>query len=101
MERHGENEDHDEVRNEEGEGENKNEATFEFPILDTTQDVTMKNTPPSSLPTFYGKINEDLDTFLFEFDILCRIYNYLQDAHKLKPFPTKLKDSALRWFLGL
>ena len=43
MERRGENEDHDEVRNEEGEGENRTEATFGFPILDTMQDVTMKN----------------------------------------------------------
>ena len=55
MERWGENKDYDEFRNEEGEGENRTEATFEFPILDTMQDVTMKNIPPSSLPTFYGK----------------------------------------------
>ena len=55
MEKRGENEDHDEVRNDEGEGENRTEATFGFPILDTMQDVTMKNIPPSSLPTFYGK----------------------------------------------
>ena len=45
--------------------------------------------------------NEDLDPFLFEFDILCRIYNYLQDAHKLKLFPATLKDSILIWFMGL
>ena len=74
---------------------------FGFPILDTMQDVTMKNIPPSSLPTFYGKINEDPNTFLFEFDILCGSYNYLQDDHKLKLFPDTLKDSALRWFMGL
>ena len=61
----------------------------------------MKNIPPSSLPTFYGKINEYQDTFLFEFDILCRSYNYLQDAHNLKNFPATLKDSALRWFMGV
>ena len=54
MERRGENEDHDEVRNEEGEGENRTEATFGFPILDTVQVVTMKKIRPSSLPTFYG-----------------------------------------------
>ena len=35
MERRGEKEDHDEVRNEEGEGENRTKATFVFPILDT------------------------------------------------------------------
>ena len=61
----------------------------------------MKNIPASSLPTFYGKSTEDPDTFLFEFDILCRSYNYLQDAQKLKLFPDTLKDAALRWFMGL
>ena len=86
MERRGENEYHNEVRKEKGEGENRTKATFGFPILDRMKDVTMKNIPPSSLPTFYGKINEDPDTFLFEFDILCRSYNYLQDTHKLKLF---------------
>ena len=40
MERQGENEDHDEVRNDEGEGENKTETTFRFPILDTWQATT-------------------------------------------------------------
>ena len=61
----------------------------------------MKNIPPSALPTFYGKPSEDLDVFLFEFDILCRSYNYALDAHKLKLFPATLKDSALRWFMSL
>ena len=61
----------------------------------------MKNIPPSSLPTFYGKSNVDLDTFLFEFDILYRSYNYLKYAHKLKLFPATLKDFTLRWFMGL
>ena len=65
MERLGENEDHDEVRNEEGEGENRTEATFGFLILDTVLDVNMKSIPPSYLPTFYGKSNEDPDRFLF------------------------------------
>ena len=102
MGRWGENEDHDEVRNDEKEEvENQTEATFRFPILDTAQDVNMKNIPPSSLPTFYGKSNEDPYTFLFKFDILCRSYSYLQDAHKLKLFPATLKDSTLRWFMGL
>ena len=101
MERRGENEDHDKVINDKGEGENRIETTFGFPILYTAHYVNMKNIPPSSLPNFYGKSNEDLNTFLFEFDILCRSYNYLQDAHKLKLFPATLKDSALRWFMGL
>ena len=101
MEIRGEDEDHDEFINEEGEGKKWTKATFGFPILDTMQDVTMKNMPPSSLHSFYEKSNEELDTFLFEFDNLCRIYKYLQYAHKLKPFPSTLKDSMLRWLMGL
>jgi hypothetical protein len=61
----------------------------------------MKNIPLLALPTFYGKKREYPDTFLFEFGILCRSYNYVQDAQKLKLFPATLKDSALRWFMGL
>ena len=91
----------DEVINDEGEGENRTETTFVFPILDTAQDINMKNIPPSSLPAFYWKSNEYPDTFLFEFDILCISYNYLKDAHKLKLFLATLKDSSLRWFMGL
>jgi hypothetical protein len=95
-------EDHNNVRHgEEEETRNQTETTFKFLILDTTPNVNMKNIPLSALSTFYGKNNEDPDTFLFEFDILCRIYNYGQDGHKLKLFLATLKDSALRWFMGL
>jgi hypothetical protein len=86
---------------EQAENELTPETTFGFPILDLVQDVNMKNIPLSALPTFHGKNSEDPDVFLFEFDILCRSYNYLQDAHKLKLFPATLKDSALRWFMSL
>jgi hypothetical protein len=44
---------------------------------------------------------EDPYAFLFEFDILCRSYNYVDDAQKLKLFPTTLKNVALRWLMGL
>jgi hypothetical protein len=95
-------EDHNNVRHrEEEETGNQTETTFGFPILDTTPDVNMKNIPLSILPTFYGKNSEDPDTLLFEFDILCRSYNYVQYAQKLKLFPSTLKDFALRWFMGL
>jgi hypothetical protein len=95
-------EDHNNVRHgEEEETGHQTETTFGFSILDTTPNVNMKNIPLLALPTFYGKNNEDPDTFLFEFDILCRSYNYVQDAHKLKFFPATLKDSALRCFMGL
>lgn len=61
----------------------------------------MKNIPPSALPHFHGKVHEDPESFLFEFDILCRSYDYSIDALKLILFPVALKDSALRWFMGL
>ena len=61
----------------------------------------MNNIPPSPLPHFHGKFHEDPDSFLFEFDILCRSYDYSTDAQKLRLFPFTLKDSTLRWFMGL
>ena len=60
------------IHGEEEETGNQTETTFGFSILDTTPNVNMKNIPLSVLPTFYGKNSEDPDTFLFEFDILCR-----------------------------
>eukprot|EP00253_Pinus_taeda_P020736 PITA_20736 len=61
----------------------------------------MKKIPPSVLPNFYGMASEDPDSFLFEFDIVCRTYGYTDDAHRLRLFPATLKASALRWFMGL
>ena len=61
----------------------------------------MKNITPSVLPNFYGMASEDLDSFLFEFDIVCRTYGYTNDAHRLRLFPTTLKASTLKWFMGL
>jgi hypothetical protein len=75
--------------------------TFGFPILDISRNINMKNIPLSSLPTFRGMSTEDPDLFLFEFDILCRSYNYSDDAQKLNLFPAIMKDSALRWFMSL
>jgi hypothetical protein len=75
--------------------------TFGFPILDISRNISMKNIPLSSLPTFRGMSTEDPDLFLFEFDILCRSYNYLDDAQKLNLFPSTMKDSSLRWFMSL
>ena len=61
----------------------------------------MKNIPLSSLPNFQGMVVEDPDTFLFEFDVLCKSYDYNTDAQKLKLFLATLKGEALRWFMGL
>jgi len=46
-------------------------------------------------------ISEDPDAFLFEFDVLCRGYDYTSEPQKLKLFPSTLKGAALRWFMGL
>ena len=51
--------------------------------------------PPSSLPSFHGLTNEDLDTFLFEFEILCLGYDYCTNDQRLKVFPLTLKGAAL------
>jgi hypothetical protein len=86
----------------EEEGNTTNETeTFGFPILYISRNIRMKNISLSSLPTFRGMSTEDPDLFLFEFDILCRSYNYSDDAQKLKLFCARMKDLALRWFTSL
>jgi len=61
----------------------------------------MKNIPPSVLHNFYGMSTKDPDSFMFDFDILCRTYGYTNDTHKLCLFPATLKVAALKWFMGL
>lgn len=85
----------------EGRGENSL-STLEFPIGDLPRGETpMKNIQLSALPNFHGLSSEDPDEFLFEFDILCRSYDYVSHNQKLKLFPTTLKGNPLRWFMGL
>ena len=87
------------------EGERRDEnslSTLRFPISDLPAGITpMKNIPLSALPNFHCLSSEDPDEFLFEFDILCRSYDYVTNAQKLKLFPTTLKGNALRWFMSL
>ena len=87
----------------EGEGRNENSlSTLGFPISDLPAGITpMKNIPLSALPNFHGLSSEDPDEFLFEFDILCRSYDYVTNAQKLKLFLATLKGNALRWFMSL
>eukprot|EP00253_Pinus_taeda_P028979 PITA_28979 len=61
----------------------------------------MKAIPLQHIPTFHGLTSEDLDAFLFEFDVLCRGYDYTTDPQKLKLFPSTLKGATLRWLMGL
>ena len=81
--------------------EQDDEQTFGFPILDRAPNVVMKNIKPSILPTFHGMSTEDPNAFLFKFGILCRSYNYVDDAQTLKLFSATLKNVSLRWFMGL
>ena len=62
MDRHRRTEDEEVNHNREEAGDNT-ETTFGFPILDTAMNVTMNSIPTASLPSFYGKTSEDLDTF--------------------------------------
>ena len=95
----------EELHHEEHVEEVNNENSFStlvFPIGDLPRGVApMKNIPLSALPNFHGLSSKDPDEFLFEFDILCRSYDYISNAKKLKLFPTILKGNALRWFMSL
>jgi hypothetical protein len=76
-------------------------STLEYLIVDLIANAPMKEIPLQNLPTFHGLISEDPATFLFEFDILCRWYDYTSKPPKLKLFPSTLKGAALCWFMGL
>jgi hypothetical protein len=87
---------------EEMDGDDDNEEDpFGFPIQETDINVQMKNIHPSVLPNFKGMRSEDPETFLFEFEIICRSYGYSLHIQKLNLFPTTLKDRVLRWFMTL
>ena len=77
------------------------QPNFPFPLPSLVTNANLKNIPPTTLPKFYGLASEDLDTFLFDSDILCHSFDYNTDAHKLKLFLATLKELALRWFMGL
>jgi len=76
-------------------------STIDFPIGDLGTSAPTKPIPLTTLHSFHGLTSEDPDTFLFEFDIVCRGYDYITNAEKLKIFPATLKGIALRWFMGL
>jgi hypothetical protein len=107
MENKGDNEEEfhreDPPNNKDQENNENTIFTLVFPISDvpTRGMAPMKNIPLLVLPNFHGLYTEDLDDFIFEFDILCRSYDYTTIAHKLKLFPATLKGNALRWFMSL
>lgn len=70
-------------------------STIDFPIEDLGTSTPTKPIPLTALPSFHGLTSKDPDMFLFEFDIVCRGYDYIIDAQKLKIFPATLKGIAL------
>ena len=76
-------------------------STLQYPIVDTAVNAPMRAIPLQHIPTFHGLTSEDPDAFLFEFDVLCRGYDYTADPKKIKILPSTLKGAALRWFMGL
>jgi hypothetical protein len=70
-------------------------STLEYPIVDLVSNSPMKAIPLQNILTFNGLISEDPDTFLFEFDALCRGYDYTSEPHKLNLFPSTLKGETL------
>lgn len=80
---------------------NTQTSTLQYPIVDSAANAPMKAIPLQHIPTFHGLTSEDPDAFLFEFDVLCRGYDYTTDPQKLKLFPSTLKGAALICFMGL
>ena len=70
-------------------------STIDFPIGDLGTSSPMKPIPLTALPSFHVLPSEDPDMFLFEFDIVCRGYDYINDAQKLKIFLATLKGTTL------
>jgi len=76
-------------------------SSIKFPIGDIKGDAPMNPILLTALANFNGLSTEDPNTFLFEFDIICKGYDYINDAQKLKIFLATLKGTALRWFISL
>lgn len=60
-----------------------NEAIFQFPINNPIDDTRLKFIPPIVISIFLGHPHEEPNLFLFEFDVMCRTYDYTMDAHKI------------------
>lgn len=67
------------MENEEGTSSTKDEiVNFEFPIKYRGGFALMKNIPPLEIMNFVGLESEDLDTFVFELNVLCKSYECYQ-----------------------
>lgn len=73
---------------------------LEYPIFDRVANALMKAIPLQNIPTFHGMTTEYLNSFVFEFDFMCRRQEYTTDPQNLKLFPSTLNGAALQWFMG-
>jgi len=55
---------------------NTQTSTLQYPIVNTAANAPMKAIPLEHIPTFHGLTSKDPDAFLFEFNVLCRGYDY-------------------------
>ena len=72
-----------------------------LPIYDAQGGVPMNPISLSYIRNFHVTTTKDPYSFLFEFDVLCRRYDYRTNLYKLKLVPTILKGPILRWFMDL
>jgi len=77
------------------------QVMFKFPILEIGEQVRTKNINPHGLPHFHGMAIEDPKQIIFKFDVICRTYDYKNDAQKLRLFTSTLKEPSLRWSMDL
>jgi len=69
------------MENEEGTSFTKDDiVTFEFPIKDPGGLAPMKKITPLEIMNFNGLESEDLDTFIFEFNVLHKSYEYTKNS---------------------
>lgn len=61
----------------------------------------MKYINPYVLQSFHGLTTKHPDTFMFEFCLVCRMYDYITDEKNLNLFPSTINDVSLRWFMSL
>lgn len=58
-------------------------TVFQVPIWEREEEVRIKDINQTILPHFHGMVTEDPDTFLIEFEVLYKTYDYNTNAKKL------------------
>ena len=71
-----------------------------FLIREIDGETRMKNFSPSTLQHIHGLTYDSIETFMFEFFVVYRTYEYASDDQNLKLFPSTLKDAVVPLFMG-